>query len=395
MKRVAWIGLIAVFLLWARGAAADEPREIMPTGNVAADAAIAYVNLVNRAMKMMEDEGNLHLKAAEYYRQLMEMEQRLQQERKRLTELDRQLATQEGDLLANLKSQKVGKSEAEIAALEAEYERRREELAKARRQVNGLPAMVQEVGKHIGDQARLLKRVRTMADWVDPRTGRGKLRAIFQKRRYKIAAITDRIATTSATVKAVIDKGSTLDVTVERVGAFTGTVAALSAGPPAFEWTINGVRAGKGATVAIGDDRTLRIQVKLLDERRKQSRAVMAGAYTHKKVTTADYDYEYGIDDRTYSRWVIAEEEYEGWLIEARTARVPGKKLSTSGVHAKVKGDLVTITFSPDTAAETFHVSVIGRTRWEMTGLRNGKAVTDSAEASGSGSIDVQVAPSR
>src|SRR4051812_27320945 len=99
MKRVL---LVALTVLSVRTARADEPKELLPTGSPAVDTAIAVINAMNRQMKMIEDESNLVTRAAEYYKQLMDMEQKLQGERKKVLELDKQLAQQEGDLLANL-----------------------------------------------------------------------------------------------------------------------------------------------------------------------------------------------------------------------------------------------------------------------------------------------------
>ncbi len=392
MKRIM---LVALVILCAHTAHADEPKEILPTGNVAADTAIAIVNAMNKQMKLIEDTSDLHVKSADYYRQLMEMEQKLQQERRKIMDLDKQLATQEGDLLSNFKSQKAGKGDAEVDALEAEYNRRKKELAQARKQVNGLPGMFKTVGGHIADQAKLLKQVKSLADWVDPKTGLGKGRAAFQKRRYKINDLTNKLADATAKVKDVIDKGSTLDVKVERAGAFSGEVAALSTGTPPFEWTVNGKKVAKGATIAIGNDRVIKLQVKLVDDRRKQSRTIKDGRFAKKKVAQEDYDFEYGIDDASYSHWVIDEEEYTDWRLEARTPREPTHPVSASGVHAKVKGDVMTITFSPDTASEKLHISVIGRTRWAMSGRRAGGPTVDSADGSGNASIDISIAPSK
>jgi len=395
MKLVRMILAVGVLVVCARLAVAGEPQEILPTGNIAFDSAISIVNAMNRQLKMIEDEANLAIKAADHAKQLAELQQQLQAEKKKLTELDKQLAQQEGDLLANFKSQKAGKSDAEVDALEAEYKRRKKELDAARKQVNGLPKQLTTVASYVDSQAKLLRSVKSMEDWVDPKTGRGRLRAQFQLRRNKITALTDKIAGATAKVKEAIDKGSTLDVKVERAGAFSGTISALGAGTPPFEITVNGKLATKGGTVTIGDDRTLRIQVKLVDDRRKQSRTIKDGKFAKKNVARVDYDFEYGIDDRSTSRWVIEEEEYTDWRVEARTARVPVQKASSSGVFAKVKDDVMTITFSPDTASETLHVSVIGRTKWAMTGRRAGSPTVDAADASGNASIDIQIAPSR
>lgn len=391
MKRI-WV--VAALIVLARPAGAAEPQELLPTGNVAADTAIAAVNLMNRAMKMIEDDANMVVQAANYATKLAEMEQKVQEHRKQLLELDKQLAQQEGDLDANFKTQKTGKSDKEIAALEREYERRKKELAEARKKVNGMPALLADLGRHIGDQAKLLRQVKKASDWADPQTGQGRRRKAFHKRRYIIGDLTNKLAASVSQVKTVLDKGSTLDVKVERAGAFAGEVLAVRNSPP-FELTVNGVAATKGAPLPIGDDRTLRVQVKLVDERRKQSRTIKDKSQVTASVISRDYEFEYSLNDKTFSHWTIAEEEYTDWRLEARTARVPGQKITSSGAHPKVKTDVMTITFSPDTAVETFHVSVIGRTRWEMTGKRNGSPATDASDGSGNASLEIRVAPSR
>lgn len=394
MKRILIVALV-VTCAQVVTARADEPREIPMTGNIAADTAFAIVNAANRQMKMIEDESNLVVKSAEYYRQLMEMEAKVLEERKKIAELDKQLKTQEGDLKANYDRERAGKSDADQAAVKESYERRKKELAEARKQINGIPAMLKTVGGHIGSQAKILKQVKSMEDWVDPKTGRGKLRAQFQLRRQKITALTDKIATTTAKVKTIIDKGSELDFKGERAGAFEGKVTAVASGTPAWEYTVNGQKPGKGDTFTIGDDRTIRIQVKLVEDRRKQSRTIKDGKLARKTVTKVDYDFEYGLNDANTSRWSIKEEEYTDWRVEARTAREPSFKVSSSGVFATVKGDVITITFSPDTASETLHVSVIGRLAWQMEGKRNGSPTLDTADASGNWSIDIGIAPTK
>ncbi len=391
MKRVL---IVALVVLWANTAWADEPREIPMTGNIAADTAFSIVNAMNRQMKMIEDESNLVVKSAEYYKQLMDMEQQLQAEKKKLSELDKQLQTQERDLKANYDREKAGKSDADRDKLADIYEQRKKELADARKQVNGLPAMMKTLGSHIGAQAKILKQVKSMEDWVDPKTGRGRLRAQFQLRRNKINDLTNKVAGTTTRVKAIIEKGSDLDFKGEKVGKWEVLVSDLSSGTPAFEWTANGAAIKKGGEITVGDDRVIRLQVKLVEDRRKQSRTIKDGSFAKKNVAKVDYDFEYGIDDRSFSRWVIDSEEYSDWRVEGR-AREPGAKSSSSGVFAAVKGDVMTITFSPDTAADQIHVSVIGRLEWKMTGKRAGNPTLDGADASGNASLTIKISPAK
>lgn len=389
MKRILIAALVVVC---AHTAWADEPREIPMTGSPAADAAFTLVNAMNRQMRMIEEDANAYTKAVEYYKQLQDMEQKVLAERKKLAELEKQLSQQERDLKANFERERAGKSDADRDKLEEIYQQRKKELSDARKQVNGVPALLKTLGGHIGNQAKVLKSVKTKEDWVDPATGLGRARRQFQMQRSKITTLTDKLAGITQNVKEVIEKGSALDFKGERTGAFEGKVVSVATPTPAWEWTVNGVTPAKGNTFAIGDDRTIKIQVKLVEDRRKQSRTIKGSSVTTVTVNKKDYDFEYG-NNNSSSHWTIKEEEYSDWRVEARTPRDPGKKVSSSGVFATVKGDVMTVEFSPDTASETLRISVIGRVEWQMEGTRNGSPVLDGADASGNWWIEIGINP--
>jgi hypothetical protein len=389
MKRIL---IVALLMVCAQPVEADEPREIPMTGSMAADSVIALANAMNRQMKMIEDDSNIVTEATNHYAKLKEMEAKILSERKKVLELDKQLQTQEGDLKANYDRERAGKSDAERDALEDVYKARKKELDDARKQVSGLPKQLEQFAKLAESQAKILKSVKSVEDWVDPKTGQGKLRAQFQLRRNKLNEASNKIATTTEKVKQTLDKGSSLDFKGERAGAFEGVLVGVASGSPEWEWTVNGQKPAKGKTFTIGDDRTIKIQVKLVEDRRKQSRTIKSGGTVTAKVNQKDYDFEYG-NDTTSSHWTVAEEEYSDWKVDHNTARDPGVKDSSSGVFATVKGDVMTITFSPDTATEDFHVSVIGRIEWKMEGRRGGGPVMDKADASGNWWIDLKVTP--
>lgn len=390
MKRILIVALVA---LAVRGAWAEEPKEIPMTGNPAADAAFAVVNAMNRQLRMIDEDANAYLKAVEYYKQLQEMEQKVLAERKQLAQLDKQLSQQERDLKANFERERAGKSDADRDKLEAIYEQRRKELASARKQVNGVPALLKTLGGHIRNQAKVLKGVKRKEDWVDPATGLGRARRQFQMQRNRITDLTNKLAGITANVKAIIEQGSALDFKGEKVGAFEGRVVSVATPTPAWEWTVNGQTLAKGKTFSIGDDRVVRIQVKLVEDRRKQSRTIKSGSAVTATVNQKDYDYEYSTNAKNVSHWTVKEETYSDWRVEARTPRVPTQKVSSSGVYTTVKGDVMTIEFSPDTASETLRVSVIGRLEWQLEGKRNGNPVLDGAEASGNWWIEIGISP--
>ena len=133
--------------------------------------------------------------------------------------------------------------------------------------------------------------------------------------------------------------------------------------------------------------------VKLVEDRRKQSRTIKSGSAVTATVNQKDYDYEYSTNAKNVSHWTVKEETYSDWRVEARTPRVPTQKVSSSGVYATVKGDVMTIEFSPDTASETLRVSVIGRLEWQLEGTRNGNPVVDGADASGNWWIEIGISP--
>ena len=266
MKRILIVALLALFARGASTARADEPKEIPMTGNPAADAAFAVVNAMNRQLRMIDEDANAYLKAVEYYKQLQEMEQKVLAERKQLAQLDKQLSQQERDLKANFERERAGKSDADRDKLEAIYEQRRKELAGARKQVNGVPALLKTLGGHIRNQAKVLKGVKSKEDWVDPATGLGRARRQFQMQRNRIIDLTNKLAGITANVKAIIEQGSALDFKGEKVGAFEGRVVSVATPTPAWEWTVNGQTLAKGKTFAIGDDRVVRIQVKLVED---------------------------------------------------------------------------------------------------------------------------------
>lgn len=385
MKRILIVALVAIL---AGTAHADEPKEIPMTGSMAADSVIALANAMNRQMKMIEDDANIATEATNHYAKLKEMEAKMLAERKKVLELDKQLETQQDDLEQNFKRERAGKTDAERDKLEELYKARKKELADARKQVKGLPKQLEQFAKLADSQATILKGVKSKADWVDD-NGKGRLRAQFQLRRTKLTTLSNTIATTTDKVKQAIDKGSTLDFKGEKAGAFEGTVTDVASPTPGWEFTVNGAKVAKGKTFAIGDDRTIRIQVKIVEDRRKQSRTIASTDNIKAKVNQKDYDYEYG-NDRMSSHWTVEEEEYSDWRVESRTGREPIQKVSSSGVFGAVKGDVMTITFSPDTGSDRFHVSTIGRVKWAMSGTRS-----DSTDASGNWSIDILVAPTK
>ena len=64
---------------------------LKPTGNPAVDMAVGTVNAINRAMKMMDEEANLHLKAAEYANQVADLQQQVNGWKVQLKQLERQV----------------------------------------------------------------------------------------------------------------------------------------------------------------------------------------------------------------------------------------------------------------------------------------------------------------
>lgn len=392
MKRILIVALVALCAqsAWAQDA---PPTEIGLSGNPGADMAITTVNQAGRAMWQMEQEQNILLKAKLYQEQLAKMEQALQDEKKKIKDLDKQLKQQENDLKANYELERAGKSDADREKLKALYEERKKELGNARKLANALPGSVDKVGGHIGSQAKLLGGIKHKEDWADE-NGVGKGRALFHKRRKTINDLMTNIGKSTAQIKAAIDKGSELDFKGEKTGKFEVRITNVSDSKPEWEWTVNGKTMKKGQVFHVGDDRTIKIQVKLVEDRRKQSRTIKGTPTTKVTVTKKDYDFEYGNDNGS-SHWTIKEETYSDWRVEAKTPRIPETNPSDSGVYGTVKGDVMTIVFSPETITEDFHVSVIGRVEWQMEGTRMKNPVLDSADASGNWSIDFKIAPAK
>ncbi|HUQ02837.1 MAG TPA: hypothetical protein VM261_10100 [Kofleriaceae bacterium] len=392
MKRILIVALMALsaHAAWAQDA---PPTEIGLSGNAGADMVIATVNQTGRAMWQMEQEQNILLKAKLYQEQLAKAEEGLQQDKQKFKELDKQLAQQERDLKANYETARAGRSDADREKLKAEYDKRKKELADARKLAAALPGTFGKIGSHIGAQADLLNGLKKKEDWVDE-NGVGRGRALFHKRRKTMDDLITQAAKSTAKIKATIDKGSELDFKGEKTGKFEVKIANVQDSKPEWEWTVNGKTWKKNDKLYVGDDRTIKIQVKLVEDRRKQSRTIKGSATTQVTVNQKDYDFEYG-NDRGSSHWSIAEETYSDWRVEAKSPRDPGVTESSSGVYGTVKGDVMTIVFSPDTATEQLHVSVIGRLEWKLEGKRNGSPVLDKAEASGNWSIDLSIAPAK
>lgn len=391
MKRIL---IAALVVLSANGAwAEDAPPEIPLTGSAAGDPVITVMNQAGRAAWQMEQDQNISLKARVYADQLAAFRAQVAENAKKLAQLDKQLKQVENDLLANYKNKKAGQSDEAQERLKTLYEERKKELANARKLANALPGQVKTLNTHIEQQRKVLDGIKSQADWVDDQ-GRGKGRALFHKHRAKMNEILKQIATNAEQIKGVIEKGSELDFKGEKTGKFEVTIAAVQDSKPEWEWTINGKSWKKGDKLYVGDDRTIKIQVKLVEDRRKQSRTIKGSAITTVKVTKKEYDFEYG-NDNASSHWTVKEETYSDWRVDAKTPREPITNVSDSGVFGTVKGDVMTIELSPETVTESLHISVIGRVEWQMEGRRGGGPVLDSADASGNWSIDLNIAPAK
>ena len=266
------------------------------------------------------------------------------------------------------------------AAAEAKYKARKEQLEKARAEIDTVATEMKrahDLGEKLRKNLEAIDtedRVNGTKQWADLRKQNVTVQA-------KMTESTKKVDAALTKANAALSEGSTVDKK-ELVGAFLATV---KLGGTKTDLFVNGEQVKNGGQFAVGKDGRIELRVRIVDNRRKQ-----AIQYKGKKKVGAtidilaadEYNLSYTNGTRT-STWSIEKEEYDWKKPEARTGDIATVFRSSGN---GVKNDIAEITIPADTYSNTIRAYVAGEITWK------GPTVDSDAEGV---SIEIQIEPGK